>query len=66
MFPSGGLDKTIRLLSFNREGRIEGDVKVFKMSLQCRGMNIDGVTREKIEGKKLQVLIDNASQIELS
>jgi len=61
---TGSLDKTIRLLTFNHEGRLEGEVKEFKMTLQCRGMKIDGVTREKIEGKKLRELIDKAAPVE--
>lgn len=32
------------------------------MTLQCQGMKIDGVIREKIEGKKLQELIDKATK----
>jgi hypothetical protein len=61
---TGSLDKTIRLLTFNHEGRLECEVKEFKMTLQCQGMKIEGVTREKIEGKKLRELIDNAAQVE--
>ncbi len=44
--------------------RLEGEVKEFKMTLQCQGMKIDGVTREKIEGKKLRELIDKAAEVE--
>ncbi len=58
---SGGLDKTIKLLTFNREGQIVGDAKEFKMTLQCRGMKIDGVIRDQ-ERKKLQELIARAEQ----
>ena len=61
---SGGLDKTIKLLTFSPEGKPIGDVKEFKMTLQCRGMKIDGVTREKIEGKKLRELIDKTVQVQ--
>jgi WD40 repeat protein len=61
---SGSLDKTIKLLTFSPEGKPAGDVKEFKMTLQCRGMKIDGVTREKIEGKKLGELIDKAAQVQ--
>jgi hypothetical protein len=62
---TGGLDKTIKLLNFNPAGEPVGEPKEFKMTLQCRGMNIEGVIREKIEGKKLQKLIHKAS-IEVS
>jgi hypothetical protein len=62
---SGGLDKTIKLLTFNPDGQPVGEPKEFKMTLQCRGMKVDGVNREKIEGKKLQELIEKAS-IEVS
>jgi hypothetical protein len=34
------------------------------MTLQCQGMKFDGVTREKIEGKKLQELIDKAAPVD--
>ena len=61
---TGGLDKTIRLLTFNHEGRIDGEVKEFKMTLQCQGMKIEGITRDKIEGKKLRELIDKAAEVE--
>ncbi len=57
---SGSLDKTIKLLTFNEEGQTVGEPKEFTMTLQCRGMNIDGVIREKIEGKRLQEFIDKA------
>jgi len=60
----GSLDKTIRLLTFNHEGRIDGEVKEFKMTLQCRGMKVEGITREKIEGKKLRESIDKAAEVE--
>lgn len=54
------IDKTIKLLTFNQEGQTVEAPKEFKMTLQCQGMNIDGVIREKIEGKRLQELIDKA------
>jgi len=57
-----GHDLTV--LTFNHEGRLEGEVKEFKMTLQCREMKIDGVTREKIEGKKLRELIDKAAPVD--
>jgi hypothetical protein len=59
---SGGLDKTIKLLTFNPDGQTVGDPKEFKMTLQCQGMKVDGVIREKIEGKKLKELIDKATK----
>jgi hypothetical protein len=37
-----------------------GETKEFKMTLQYQGMKIDGVIRDKIEGKKLKELIDKA------
>ena len=61
---TGSLDKTIRLLTFDHEGRIEGEVKEFKMTLQCRGMKVEGITRDEIEGKKLRELIDKAAEVE--
>ena len=61
---SGGLDKTIKLHTFNQAGKIVGSPREFKMTLQCRGMKIDGVTREKIEGKKLGELIAKAAQVQ--
>jgi hypothetical protein len=59
---SGGLDKTIKLLTCNQDGEAVGEPKEFKMTLQCQGMKIDGVIREKVEGKKLKELIDKATQ----
>jgi hypothetical protein len=59
---TGGLDKTIKLLTFNPDGEPVGDTKEFKMTLQCQGMKIDGVVRDKIEGKKLKELIDKATK----
>ncbi len=59
---TGGLDKTIKLLTFNPDGQPVGDPKEFKMTLQCQGMKIDGVIRDKIEGKKLRELIEKASR----
>jgi hypothetical protein len=32
------------------------------MTLQCQGMKVDGVTRERIEQKKLQELINKTGQ----
>jgi serine/threonine protein kinase/FixJ family two-component response regulator len=61
---SGGLDKTIKLLTFNPTGEAVGEPIEFKMALQCRGMKIDGVIRENIEGKKLKELIDKATHQE--
>jgi hypothetical protein len=58
---SGSSDKTIKLLTFSHDGHIE-DVKEFKLILRCKGMKIDGVKREEIEGKKLQKLINNSEQ----
>jgi hypothetical protein len=57
---SGGLDKIIKLLRFNHEGQVVGEIREFKMTLQCRGMKIDGVIREKVEQKKLLELLENA------
>lgn len=57
---SGGLDKIIKLLTFNQEGQTVVEPKEFKMTLQCQGMNIDGVIREKIEGRRLQEFIEKA------
>jgi len=58
---TGGLDKTIKMLTFNRKGQTVGEPKEFKMTLQCLRMNIEGVVREKIERKKLQEFIDKAA-----
>lgn len=58
---TGGLDKTIKLLTFAPDGQPVEDPIEFKMTLQCQGMKIDGVIREKIEGKKLKELIDKAT-----
>jgi hypothetical protein len=52
----------VKLLTFNPDGEPVGDPKEFKMTLQCQGMKIDGVIREKIEGKKLQELIEKATK----
>jgi hypothetical protein len=41
---SGGLDKTIQVLTFDRDGQPVGDPLPLKMSLQCRGMKIKGAT----------------------
>jgi hypothetical protein len=62
---SGGLDKTIKLLTFNTDGQPVGDPKEFKMTLQCQGMKVDGVIRDK-ERKRLQELIDKARNNRLS
>ncbi len=62
---TGGLDKTIKLLPFDPEKRTCREPLEFKMTLQCRGMKIDGVTREK-EKKKLQELIAKATDKVLS
>jgi hypothetical protein len=58
---SGGLDKTIKLLTFNPDGQTVGDPKEFKMTLQCQGMKIDGVIRDQ-ERKRLQELINKATK----
>jgi WD40 repeat protein len=58
---SGGLDKTIKLLTFAPDGQPVDEPKEFKMTLQCQGMKINGVIRENIEGKKLKELIDKAT-----
>lgn len=50
----------IKLLTFNQEGQTVVEPKEFKMTLQCQGMNIDGVIREKIERKRLQEFIEKA------
>ncbi len=57
---SSGLDKTIRVLRFDQEGRPVGAPDELKMKLQCRGMKIKGLIRDKIEGKKLREFIDRA------
>jgi hypothetical protein len=53
---SGGLDKTIKLHTFNQAGKIVGSPREFKMTLQCRGMNVDGVMSDK-ERQKLKEFI---------
>ena len=58
---SGGLDKTIKLLTFNPDGQTVGDPKEFKMTLQCQGMKVDGVIRDQ-ERKRLQELINKATK----
>ncbi|MCX6584054.1 MAG: hypothetical protein NT166_28095 [Candidatus Aminicenantes bacterium] len=58
------MNLTVPKFSFNHDGQLVGDVREFKMTLQCRGMKIDGVAREKIEGEKLRELIDKAAQLE--
>ena len=59
---TGGLDKTIKMLSFNRGGEVTGEPLEFKMSLRCRGMKIEGMIREKIEQEKLRGLIEKAEE----
>lgn len=58
---SGGLDKIIKLLTFNQKGKSIGEPKELKMALQCRGMKIAGMIREQ-EQKKFREFIDKVSQ----
>jgi hypothetical protein len=58
---TGGLDKTIKLLTFNPAGKPIGEPKEFKMTLQCQGMKIDGVIRDQ-ERKRLRESIDKATK----
>jgi hypothetical protein len=58
---SGGLDKTIKLLTFTPAGEPVDEPKEFKMTLQCQGMNIEGVIRDQ-ERKRLQELIDKVAK----
>ena len=58
---TGGLDKTIKLLNFNPDRKEVGETKEFKMTLQCRGMKVDGVIRDQ-ERKRLQELINKATK----
>lgn len=64
-FQSGGLDKTIKLFPFDSEKQTCGESLELKMTLQCRGMKIDGATREK-DKKKLHELITKATDDVLS
>jgi uncharacterized tellurite resistance protein B-like protein len=51
----------VKLLTFNPDGQTVGDPKEFKMTLQCQGMKVDGVIRDK-ERKRLRELIDKAEK----
>jgi len=57
---SGGLDKTIAMLAFTEAGNIVGTPREFKMTLECKGMKIEGVQRE-IERNRLKELIAASS-----
>ena len=62
---TGGLDKTIRLFPFDKEGRQAGSIEEFKMTPQCSSMKLDGVERDKVEGQKLRELRDNAEKVKI-
>ena len=58
---SGGLDKKLQLLEFGNDGKLKCDPKEFKIYLQCKGLKIDRVNREK-ERRKLEKIISSAIQ----
>jgi WD40 repeat protein len=43
----GGYDKKLLLLSFDRTGYIKGELQELRISIECRGMKIDGVIRDE-------------------
>ncbi|MDQ1349950.1 MAG: hypothetical protein QG657_251, partial [Acidobacteriota bacterium] len=55
---SGGFDRKIQLLSIQQNECLQWE-RELKMKMQCRGMKIGGVEREKVERLKLQEFINN-------
>jgi WD40 repeat protein len=55
---SGGFDRKIQLLSIHQDECLKWE-RELKMKMQCRGMKIEGVEREKVERLKLQEFINN-------
>ena len=55
---SGGFDRKIQLLSIQQDESLKWEQEL-KMKMQCRGMKIEGVEREKVERLKLQEFINN-------